>query len=110
MEQVCRAIHDGDWQAFVGALQREPWLLGDDCVRFQAGLIERATLQDRGSSLPRCSSSIPRSCGASRRPRRRPIEFAFMYAKPHLIPVAHSHLATARRSAARRRHGQTWRG
>ena len=37
VEGVChgagqRAVHDGDLTAFVGGLQREPWLLGEACV------------------------------------------------------------------------------
>ena len=37
MEQVTRAIHDGDLTAFVRGLQREPWLLGEACVSFRLG-------------------------------------------------------------------------
>ena len=36
-----RAVMDGDLTAFVRGLQREPWLLGDDCGGFQAELIGR---------------------------------------------------------------------
>ena len=47
MEQVSRAVLDGDLTAFVKGLQHEPWLLGDAWVGFQDGLIGSATLNDR---------------------------------------------------------------
>ena len=43
MEQVKRAVHDSDLTAFVSGLHREPWLLGEACVEFQAELIGTAT-------------------------------------------------------------------
>ena len=51
MDQVMRAVQDGDVPAFVNALKREPWLLGDACVGFQKGLIERATMRDRAEFI-----------------------------------------------------------
>ena len=39
MKQVTEAVHARDLTAFVGELQREPWLLGDDFVWFQDRLI-----------------------------------------------------------------------
>ena len=78
----------GDLTAFVGGLQREPWLLGEACVEFQAGLIgARNAERSRGihhrPSRPRSRDS----CGASRRLRSQAIEFAFTYANTHLIPL-----------------------
>src|SRR6185503_13895785 len=32
MQQVMRAVQDGDQPQFVSGLQREPWLLGEACV------------------------------------------------------------------------------
>jgi len=99
MEQVMRAIHDGDLTAFVRGLQRERWLLGEACVGFQVGLIERATLPSQGihhgAARPRSRSpeapataaiTSPRVCGHIRE------------ATPH--PSPHPHLAIAGRSAA----------
>jgi len=86
MEQVMRAVQDGDLTAFVSGLEHEPWLLGEACVGFQAGLIERATLRDRGEFIIALLELDP----ALRRqppPRSQAIEFAFTYAKTHLIPV-----------------------
>jgi len=47
MERVSRAARDDEVTAFVSTLQREPWLLGEACVEFQARLIATATLNDR---------------------------------------------------------------
>jgi len=87
MEQVMRAVHDGDLTAFVRGLQREPWLLSEACVGFQVGLIERATLRDRGEFI---AALLDLESALRRRqppPRSQAIEFAFTYAKTHLIPV-----------------------
>jgi len=73
MGQVQRALHERDLAQFVGELQREPWLLGDAYVAFQADLIETASYQnDRGEFIGAFSTSIPQSCSASRRPRQEP--------------------------------------
>ena len=61
MEQVSRAVSswsghstsvtppigDSDLTAFVRLFQREPWLLGEAFVEFQADIIGAATLKDR---------------------------------------------------------------
>jgi len=87
MEQVMRAIHDGDLTAFVRGLQREPWLRGEGCVGFQTGLIERATLRDRGEFIIALLDLDPALLRHQPPPRSQALEFAFTYAKPHLIPV-----------------------
>ena len=87
MEQVMRAIHDGDMTAFVSGLQHEPWLLGDAFVGFQAGLIERATLRDRGEFIVALLELDPALMRRRPPPKSQAIEFAFTYAKTHLIPV-----------------------
>ncbi|HEY2378079.1 MAG TPA: hypothetical protein VGH98_19040 [Gemmatimonadaceae bacterium] len=87
MDQVTRALQDGDLTAFVSWLQREPWLLGEAHVPFQAGLIERATIRDRAEFIVALLDLDP----ALRRRRPPPpsgaIEFAVTYAKLHLIPL-----------------------
>ena len=50
MERVMRALQDGVLRGSVAGLQRVPWLLGDACVGFQIGLIERASLRDHPAS------------------------------------------------------------
>lgn len=87
MEQVMRAVHDGDLTAFVRGLQREPWLLGEAGVGFQVGLIERATLRDREAFIVALLDLEPALLRRQPAPRSQAIEFAFTYAKPHLIPV-----------------------
>ena len=87
MEQVSRAAHDGDVTAFVSTLQREPWLLGEACVEFQAGLIGAATLNDRGEFITALLDLDPALLRRQPPPPSHAIEFAFMYAKTHLIPL-----------------------
>jgi hypothetical protein len=101
MEQVNRAVSswsghetsvaspggDSDLSAFVGLLQRESWLLGDGFIDFQAGLVERATLKDRGEFINALFDLDPAILGRQPPPRSQAIEFAFTYAKTHLIPL-----------------------
>lgn len=87
MEQVMRASQDGDLAAFVGGLQREPWLLADGCVGFQIGLIEQATLRDREQFIGALLDRKPALLRRQSPPPSQAIEFAFAYAKTHLIPV-----------------------
>ncbi len=87
MEQVMRAIHDGDLTAFVRGLQSERWLLGEACVGFQVGLIERATLRDRGQFITALLDLDPALLRRQPPPRSQALEFALTYAKPHLVPV-----------------------
>ena len=87
MEQVSRAVHDGDVTAFVSTLQREPWLLGEAYVEFQAGLIGAATLNDRGEIITALLDLDPAILRRQPPPPSQAIEFAFTYAKTHLIPL-----------------------
>jgi hypothetical protein len=87
MDQVSRAAHDGDVTAFVSGLRREPRLLGDDWVDFQDGLIGAATLNDRGSIIAALLDLEPAILQRQPPPRSQAIEFAFTYAKTHLIPL-----------------------
>jgi len=87
MEQVMRAVQDGDLTAFVRGLQREPWLLGEAGVGFQTGLIERATLRNHGEFIIALLDLDPALLRHQPPPRSQAIEFAFTYAKPHLIPL-----------------------
>ncbi len=87
MEQVSRAVVDGDLTAFVGWLQRETWLLGEASVDFQAGLIGAASLNDRGEIIAALLDLDP---AILRRPPPAPskaIDWAFTYAHTHLLPL-----------------------
>jgi hypothetical protein len=87
MEQVTRAVHDQDLPAFVGGLQREPWLLADACVWFQADLIGVATLNDREEFIVALLDLDPAVLRQQPPPPSQAIEFAFTYGNTHLIPL-----------------------
>ena len=80
-------VLDGDLTAFVGRLQREPWLLGEACVEFQAGLIGTATLNDRGEFITALLDLDPAILRRQPPPPSQAIEFALTYANTHLIPL-----------------------
>ena len=86
MGRVTHATHDDDLAAFVSALRREPWLLGDEYVAFQAELIEKATLNDRGPFITALFGLDPAILRRQPPPPSQAIEIAFTYAKTHLIP------------------------
>jgi hypothetical protein len=87
MHQVVRSIHDNDLASFVHVLQRESWLLGESWVGFQAGLIARATLRDRGPFIVELLDLGPALLRRDPPPPDKPIEHAFTYGMTHLIPV-----------------------
>jgi hypothetical protein len=87
MEQVVRAVQDGDLATFRRGLQTEAWLLGDACLGLQIGIIERATMRDRGEFIVALLDLEPALLRRQPRPESQAIEFAFTYAKPHLIPL-----------------------
>ena len=95
MGQVTRAVHDGDLTAFVRGLQHEPWLLGEAYVWFQTGLIEAATLNDRGEFIAALLDLDPALLRRQPPPQSQAIEFAVTYAKHTPDPCSHPHLATA---------------
>ena len=87
MGQVQRALQELDQTAFVGELQREPWLLGDGHVAFQADLIESASfLKDRGEFIGALLDLDPAILRRQPPPPSRAIEWAFMYGNTHLLP------------------------
>ena len=87
MEQVSRAILDGDLDAFVRGLLREPWLLGDALVWFQQRLIEEATLNDREEFIVALLDPDPAILRRQPLPQSQAIEFAFTYGNMHLLPL-----------------------
>ena len=101
MEEVSRAVsswsgHEtslaspsggSDLTAFVGLLQREPWLLGDAFVEFQAEIIGRATLKDRPAFITALLDLDPAILRRQPPPLSQSIEFAFTYGKTHLLPL-----------------------
>ena len=88
MEQLRRTVQDPDVTAFVGGLQREPWLLGDAYVAFQAELIETASfLKDRGEFIGVLLDLHPAILLRQPPPPSKAIEWAFTYANTHLLPL-----------------------
>jgi hypothetical protein len=71
----------------VRLLQRERWLLGDAFVEFQAEIIGRATLNDRGEFITALLDLDPAILHLHPPPPSQAIEFAFTYAKTHLLPI-----------------------
>jgi hypothetical protein len=87
MRQVVCALHAGDLPSFIGGLQREAWMLSEACVKFQVGLIERAVLRDRQAFITALLDLNPAMLRSRVPPPSRAIEFAFTYAKTHLLPT-----------------------
>jgi hypothetical protein len=87
MQQVVRAVNDGDLTSFVGGLRDEAWMLADACVKFQVGLIERAVLRDREAFIAALFDLHPAVLRRRVPPPSQAIEFAFTYAKTHLLPT-----------------------
>jgi hypothetical protein len=100
MEHVSRAVYswsgsesslkdrrgDSDLSEFVSLLDREPWLLGDDFVEFQNGIIERAALHGRDDFITALLDLNP-AILQHQPPPSQAIEFAFTYANTHVVPV-----------------------
>ena len=87
MGRVMLAIHDDDLATFEELLTREAWMLGERYVGFQVGMIERATLRDRGAFIVKLLELDPALLRRTPPPAPRAIEFALTYVRPHLIPV-----------------------
>ena len=88
MARVQRALQERDLASFVGELQREPWLLGDAHVAFQADLIETASFQeDRGAFIGALLDLDPAIVRCQAPPPSRAIDWAFMYANTQLLPL-----------------------
>ena len=87
IEQVKRAILDGDLRAFVRGLEREPWLLDDAHVWLQAEFIETATLKGRGAFIVAVLDLYPAILRRQPPPPSQAIEFAATYAHTDLVPL-----------------------
>ena len=87
MAEVTRALHERDLPAFVAGLLRERWLLDEAFVWFQAGLIEVATLNDRSEHITALLDLKPAIVRCRPPPPSQAVEFAFVYANIHLLPL-----------------------
>jgi hypothetical protein len=84
---VTSPIGESDLTAFVRLFKREPWLLADAFVEFQAEIVARATLKDRGEFISAFFELDPAILRHQPPPPSQAIEFAFTYARTHLIPA-----------------------
>lgn len=101
MERVNRAVYswsgsesslasprgETDLAAFVDLVRSEPWLLGEAFVEFQAEIIGRAALHGRADVITAFLDLDPAILRRRPPPPSQALEFAFTYAKPHVIPV-----------------------
>jgi Ankyrin repeats (3 copies) len=101
MEQVSRAVYSwsghetslaspsghSDPATFIALLRREPWLLEDAFVPFQADLIGRAALHGRGELITALLDLDPAILRRQPPPPSQAVEFAFTYAKTHVLPM-----------------------
>ncbi|MBV9985429.1 ankyrin repeat domain-containing protein, partial [Bradyrhizobium sp.] len=87
IERIIRTIHDDDLAAFVGQLQRTPWLLGDDWVAVQNRLIELACLNYGSKFIAAFLDLDPAILRRRPPPQSQAIEFAFTYKHTHLVPL-----------------------
>jgi hypothetical protein len=86
-QQVDHAMRDGNLASFVSGLRREPWLLSEACVKFQARLIEVGVLNDRAALINALFDLDPALLHSRVPPQSGAIEFAFTYAKAYLLPM-----------------------
>jgi hypothetical protein len=88
MGQVQRALQERELVPFVGELQRAPWLLGEAHVAFQADLLETASFGRDGGEFIRALLDLgPAILRRQPPPPSRAVEWAFMYAHTHLLPL-----------------------
>jgi hypothetical protein len=88
MKQVTETVHARDLTAFVGQLQREPWLLGDDFVWFQDRVIGIAALTDGLETFLNTFLDFqPAILRRQPPPPSQHIEQALTYATTHLLPL-----------------------
>jgi len=87
MKQVTHALGEADLTAFAGALRREAWLLGEDWVDFQSGLIGSAAVNGRGQFITALLDLDPAILRRQPPPPSQAIEFAITYAHTDLISM-----------------------
>jgi hypothetical protein len=88
MKGVTEAMHGRDLPGFVGALQRERWLLGDDFAWFQDRLIGIATLNQGFEPFVRALLDLqPALLRRQPPPPSSNIEQVFTYGTTDLLPL-----------------------
>jgi hypothetical protein len=87
-EQVNRTVHDRNLAAFVATLRRESWLLDDASVAFQGGLLELLVFQREPEEFIAAFLDLEPAILRQRPPPpSRAIDWAFMYANTHVLPL-----------------------
>jgi hypothetical protein len=81
MEQVSRSVQGDDVTGFVATLQREPWLLSDDCLDLQNELMGCGRAEFIAALLDHEPAILRRP------PRSDNIEYALIDAKTDVIPL-----------------------
>jgi hypothetical protein len=88
MEQIREAVHARDLTTFVRRLEREPWLRTDAWVGSQKDLIEMLAFQREPEQLIAAFLDLePAILRRESPPASRAIDWAFMYANTHLLPM-----------------------
>jgi hypothetical protein len=87
LSQVMNAITANDLTGFVAQLRRERWLLGDDSVRFQIELLERAAFLGRKEFIVAQLDLDPAILRVQPAPASQAIEHAITYVHTDVIPA-----------------------
>jgi Ankyrin repeats (many copies) len=85
-QQVDHAMRDGDMVTFIDGLRREPWMLSESSVKFQARLIELGVMNDRAALIDALFDLEPALLRTRVPPPSQAVEFAFTCVKTHLLP------------------------
>ncbi len=85
--QIDRAVRDGDREAFVRGLERDPWLLAESAVDFQNEFIESAALNGNGGIITALLDREPSLLRRQPPPDSQAIEFAITYKHTDLVPL-----------------------
>jgi hypothetical protein len=85
-QQVDHAMRDGDIVTFIDGLRREPWMLSESSVKFQARLMELGVMNDRAALIDAFFDLEPALLHTRVPPPSQAVEFAFTCVKTHLLP------------------------
>jgi hypothetical protein len=85
-QQVGHAMRDGDMVTFIDGLRREPWMLSESSVKFQARLLELGVMNDRPALMDALFDLEPALLHTCVPPPSQAVGFAFTCAKTHLLP------------------------
>jgi hypothetical protein len=93
MQQISRALQDGDLTAFVSGIERHPWVLGETFENFQNGLLSTAAYvsttasDDRGEFIAALLDRDPAILRRQPAPKSQAIEHAITYGHTHFLPM-----------------------